>query len=105
MAKSGSRFAVTVAIGLMLAFGVGVGVKANSDDCGGFFCGYGDCWIQFFWCQGSSCTYTNLGGGECEITMQNPPGGCQIDMACDGGAFGWTAIDPYHWRVDLLISD
>jgi hypothetical protein len=37
--------------------------------------------------------------------MQNPPGGCEIDYACDGGAFGWTGLAGYQWQTQLLIED
>ena len=96
----------TLVVGLALALAVGVGVKASSDDCsGGYFCGYGDCWIHFYWCEGGSCSYQNTGGGGCVVTLQNPPGGCEVDYACDGGAFGWTGLAQYEWQTELLIQD
>jgi hypothetical protein len=98
--KSRSRTVVTAVTALALALVIGATVQARSES-GGFFCGYGDCWITYDYCF-STPQYQDLGNGECEVTLGEE---CFISgMACDGGAFGWVGLGGYSWGVESYLN-
>ena len=86
--KPGSRVLLSLTVGIALALVVATGVRLRADS-GGFFCGYGDCWLQYSDCDWAS--YESTGGGGCQVSVAGNAG-CSVQMACDGGAFGWTGL-------------
>lgn len=99
--KSRSRAILSATIGLALALVVATGVKLSADD-GGFFCGYGDCWFQYWNCDWAS--HNDTGGGTCTVEVADNPG-CYVEMDCDGGAFGWVGLQGFEWELEILLIE
>lgn len=96
--KSRRGFYVRAFIGLAIVMFVATGgsIRAGS---GGYYCGYGDCYITWDCPGGYDLDYDSLGGGECEVspnfttTYSHLTSICDIDKSCEGEEFSWSTTE------------
>jgi len=84
------RVLVKLLMGLALATAVATGTQAFTSESGGFYCGYGQCTLQYWDCAWAS--WEPLENGNCVVTI-GLIDGCGFTYWCEPGSSYWWEED------------